>query len=266
MKLQRILFIACVLTTHAVAAPQTKPATRARLSVEVTNTAPGLLSLRAEQAPLSAVAAELARRLEIKVTVSAALKSQPLTLTFDRLTLEEALIRLAPQVFADYETRTQPGAQPRCLAVYLQTVNEPLPAPHASLSTSSEAIVMEGDTEAGTATGADTPTQAEQTEPPLRVTYEHQLLTVTAHQQPLATLLFAIAVKLGASFDVSGSTLSAASTELSDPVNASLPGLPVEAALRQLSPHLTLYQREALHSGEKQLLRLVLNGKEQRAP
>jgi hypothetical protein len=211
------------------------------------------ISLKARDASLKDIAAELSRRLRIPVAVTPLMQKHLVTTNFSDLVLEPAMQQLAPQVFIDYEIDTTPGKAPRPLGIYLQGYNEAPPAENAVVRGNSDVMVIEGDTE-------DTGTEKkdkDDKEEELRVKYEKGELTVKAKQQPLVVVLYAIANELGIPLQVTN--------EINDPVTVNIEKLPVESALHQLSPNLRLYLRADLLTQERRPLRILLVEQEKKS-
>ena len=121
---------------------QTKPA----WSVKMSKAAPHTFTVKATEARLSDVVAEISRLAKVPVTLSPLMQKQRVTLDFGGLNLDAMLRMLAPQPVVDYEAGGD-DPQPRPLAIYLQALNERPPAPSAEMRSNSEAILIEGDTE-----------------------------------------------------------------------------------------------------------------------
>ena len=203
------------------------------------------ISLKARDASLKDIAAELSRRLRIPVAVTPIMQKHLVTTNFSDLVLEPAMQQLAPQVFIDYEIDTTPGKASRPLGIYLQGYNEAPPAENAVVRGNSDVMIIEGDTE-DTGETKDKGDKEEE----LRVKYEKGELTIKAKKQPLVVVLYAIANELGIPFQVTN--------EINDPVTVNIEKLPVESALQELSPYIRLYLRADLLTQERRPLRLLL--------
>jgi hypothetical protein len=208
------------------------------------------ISLKAQDAKLKEIAAELSKRLKIPVAVSAIMEKQTVTTNFSDLVLEPAMQMLAPQVFIDYEVDTTPGINPRPLAIYFQGYNERPPSETAVVRGNSDVMVIEGNTE-------DTPAETDESEQELKVTYEKGELTVKAKKQPLIVVLYGIANELGIPLEVKN--------EVTDLVTISITKTSVESTLQQLGPNIRLYLRADLQLQERRPLRLVLVGPEKKS-
>jgi hypothetical protein len=221
---------------------QTRPAWRLR----VAQSAPVTLSLDAVNAPLTEIAAEIGRKLNVPVILSTLIQNQRITLEFTKLPLEAALGLLAPQYYIDYVVGGDDAFQPKHVGIFLQAYNEaPPPLSVAGRKGVTLALVVEGEL-----SDSEDNAKAETDDPPLIVNYEQKQLTVRARKQPIAVVLSEIAVRVGVPFD-----LEADSTEI---VDASFYRYPLDQALRNLSPSARLYFRTGSHSSEITPLRIVL--------
>jgi type II secretory pathway component GspD/PulD (secretin) len=225
-------------------------------SVRVHKTNPATITLQAKNAPLRDIAADIARQLGVPLMLSPLMQQQKVTLEFSRNPVETAMRLLAPQVYADYEVSGDASVTPKPLAYYLQGFNEPPPPLTTVVKGSSEAFIIEGNTEDGTdnpaagSSGTAQKTEAAQNEP-LTVTYEKGQLSVKSVKQPLNIVLFEIANKIGIPFEMQGDT--------KDIVDVSFSNYTLEQAVHSLaSPAIRLYIRTDLLSYETKPLRLVL--------
>ena len=173
------------------------------------------------------------------------MEKQKVTVDFGGLNLEATLRMLAPQPYVDYVTGGDDPEQPKPLAVYLQGANEHPPSSTASVRGSSEAILIEGNTEDSTDGQAQT-----KEEDPLKVTFANNQLSVRAHKQPLSVVLFRIANEIGVPFELRYESPEVIDVEFS---NYSL-----EQAVRSLSPEVRFYYRLDLQTFQAQPLRMVL--------
>ena len=205
------------------------------------------LSLKAEKAPLSTIASEIAKKLKIPVLVGRSLEKRDVTTDFKGLTLEPAMHLLAPAVYIDYEVNHAPGMMPQPVGIYLNGYEDVVPPLNAVIPNNSEAILIEGDTEEGV---GDPKTSPEKKEDPLRVVYERYQLTVKANQQPLSVVLYKIASEVGIPLEIR--------TDYSEVVNLDINKLPLEDAVLRLSPNVRLYVRADLQRMERRPFRMVL--------
>lgn len=210
------------------------------------------ITLKAQDATVKEIAAELSKRLRIPIAVTPIIEKHRVTVNFSDLVLEPAMQQLAPQVFVDYEIDMAPAKTPRPLAIYLQGYNEPAPAENAVVKGNSDVIVVEGDTEdTGEAKDKD------DKEPELKVKYEKGELSVIARKQPLVVVLYAIANELGIPLQVTD--------EIVDPISVNIQKASVESALQQLSQNIRLYLRADLMTQERRPLRLLLVGQDKKS-
>ncbi len=210
------------------------------------------ITLKAQDATVKEIAAELSKRLRIPIAVTPIIQKHRVTVNFSDLVLEPALQQLAPQVFIDYEIDTAPGKTQRPVGIYLQGYNESPPAENAVVKGNSDVIVVEGDTEdTGEANDKDDKEQE------LKVKYEKGELSVIAKSQPLVVVLYAIANELGIPLQVTD--------EIVDPISVNIQKASVESAVQQLSQHIRLYLRADLMTQERRPLRLVLVGHDKKS-
>jgi len=229
--------------------PDSKPAAKAPYTLRVRSKPILNISLKAEKAKLSDIAADLSRRLKIPVQVNPALDKQLVSLDFSELTLEPAMILMAPQVYIDYEVQTGDGEPPRPLGIFFYAANQAEPPPNAVVPGRSESLLFEGDTEDGVEPKTDDAKKKIE-EQPLRIQFQNNILSVKAKQQPLALVLLKIGSELGIPVDIEYDT-----TEV---VDAEITKLSVEDAMRRISPNIRLFVRADLQRSERKALRLVL--------
>jgi hypothetical protein len=210
------------------------------------------VTLKARDATVKDIAAELSKRLRIPIAVSAVIEKHRVTVNFSDLVLEPALQQLAPQVFIDYEIDMAIGKTPRPLGIFLQGYNEPQPSDSAVVKGNSDVIIIEGDTEdTGESKDKDDKDQE------LKVTYEKNELSVFARKQPLVVVLYAIANELEVPLQVTD--------EIVDPISINIQKASVESALQQLSRNIRLYLRADLMTQERRPLRIVLVGQDKKS-
>jgi hypothetical protein len=140
------------------------------------------------------------------------------------------------------------GTQPRPLGIFFYPLNQSPPA-NAVIPGNTQSMLVEGNTE----DGVEPETDAEKKkleEEPLRILYENYQLSVKAKHQPLPLVLLKIGDELGIPVDISYE-----STEIVDTV---INKLPLEDAIRHLSPNIKLFVRADLQHAERRALRLVL--------
>ena len=227
----------------------TKPAAKLPYVVKI-KTRPLLnISIKAEKAKMSEVAQELSKKLKVPIFLGPERENELLTLEFSELTLEPALQLLSPTVYVDYEIDTGSGVPPKALAAYLFDANQGEPPLTAVVNGSTQSVLIEGNTEDGVEPANDDEKKKLE-EQPLRIAFRDSLLTVKAKKQPLTLVLLKIGEELGIPVDIQ---------QQSDAVvDADISKLPVEDAVRQLSPHIRLFLRADLTRAERRALRLVL--------
>jgi hypothetical protein len=214
-------------------------------SVRMSRAAPHTFTVKAREARLADITGEISRLVKVPVSLSPLVEKQKVTLDFGGLNLEATLRMLAPQAFVDYVQGGDDPEQPKPLAVYLQGMNERPPSLTASVRGSSEAVVIEGNTE----DDADGQSQKKEAEP-LKVTFANNQLSVRARKQPLSVVLFKIANEVGVPFEMRYESPAVVDVEFS---NYSL-----EQALKSLSPEVRFYYRLDLVTFQAQPLRLLL--------
>jgi hypothetical protein len=167
-----------------------------------------------------------------------------LTIEFSQLTLEPALQLMSPTVYVDYEI--SPGEQPKALGIYLFDANQGEPPLTAVVNGSNQSMLIEGNTE----DGVEPAPEGDEKEKPLQIHFKDNLLTIKAKKQPLSLVLLKIGEELGIPVDIQELTSSI--------IDADISKLPVEEAVRQLSPNIRLFLRADLTRAERRALRLVL--------
>ena len=207
------------------------------------------ISLKAEKAKMTEVAQELSKRLKAPIFLGTERKNELLTIEFSELTLEPALQLLAPTVYVDYEINTATMDPPKPLGIYLFDTNQGEPPLTAVLTSATQSMLIEGDTEDGVEPETDEAKKKVE-EQPLRISFKDNLLSVKAKQQPLPLVLLKIGEELGIPVDIQDQGITIVDKDISK--------LPVEDAVRQLSPHIRLYIRADLTHADRRALRLVL--------
>lgn len=207
------------------------------------------ISLKAEKAKMSEVAQELSKKLKTPVFLGPERKDELVTVEFSELMLEPALQLLSPTVYVDYEIDTGAFAQPKALGIFLFDNNQGQPPLTAVVNGSTQSMLIEGNTEDGVEPETDEAKQKLE-EQPLRITFQNNLLTVKAKQQPLPLVLLKIGEQLGVPVDIQQQSVAIVDTEISK--------LPVEDVVRQLSPNIRLFLRADLTRAERRALRIVL--------
>jgi hypothetical protein len=206
------------------------------------------ISLKAEKVKLVEIAAELSKRLKTPVVVGSSLQSEVVSIEFSGLTLEPAMQLMAPAVYVDYEIETNANAQPKPLGIYFWDANSGEPSITSSIQSSTQSMLIEGDTE----DGVEPQTDAEKKkleEQPLRIQFQENKLSVKAKKQPLVLVLLKIGEELGIPVDIQ--------FETEDTVDVEISKMSVEDAVRKLSPNIKLFLRADLLHAERRVLRIV---------
>lgn len=199
------------------------------------------VSLKADKAKLSEIAADLAKRLGVKVILGPTMEKEAITVEFADLTIEPAMSLLAPRVYIDYEIRA--GAQPVPLGIFLLGTTDHDPSPIAVVEGSSQAMLIEGNTEDTGQPLADDPLQVDFDD-------ENDQMTIKSKKQPLAAVVLTIADVLGVQAEIKYEATEIVDTEIKD--------TPFEDAITRLSPNIRLYVRDDLTRSRKTPLRLLL--------
>lgn len=217
-------------------------------SVKMSKNAPHTFSVKAKEARVGDIAKEFARLLKVPVSLSPLMSNQRISVEFSGMNLDAALRLIAPHPFVDYVTSGDDAAEPKPLAIYLQALNEPPPPLTATVRNTSEAILIEGDTEDGV--GDEESQRKREEADTLIVKYERNLLSVRAQKQPLTIVLYKIASELGVPFELRWESM--------DLVDVDFSNYPLDQALRRLSPTVRFYYRADLQTFQVQPLRLSL--------
>jgi SspJ family small acid-soluble spore protein len=197
------------------------------------------VSVNAENARLSEIAADLSRALSAPVFVGPTIMNETITIQFSDAPLEPALRSLAPRVLIDYEIRQ--NAPPVPLGIYLAGFADRDPDLTAVVRGRSQGLLIAGNTE-------DTGQPLK--DDPLQIVYEKGRLALKSKQQPLQAVVLAIADTLGVPAEIKYETLEIVNTEIRD----SSP----EDALLALSPSVRLYVRVDANLLNRTLLRIVV--------
>ena len=203
------------------------------------------IDLKSNEASVAEIVAKLSKELEIPVLMSPVMQKARISVDFEGMPLEGAVLMMAPRPYADYEISGDGGTLTRMVALYLYALNEPPPSESAVVRGDSEAILISGDTEEGT----EQASKGEQ-EVSLSVKMERNQFTVRARKQPLTAVLYEIASKVDIPFEMK--------YDSSEIVNVDLNNATMEQVVRTLSPNIRLYQRTDLQTYETRPLRLVL--------
>src|SRR5256714_14555121 len=155
------------------------------------------ISLRAENAKLTDIAADLSKKLKAPVALSPVMQKQRATIDFADVVLEPAMQLLAPLVYIDYEIDSAPGAHPRPVGIYLSAHNEPAPAINANVRSTSQAFIISGNTEGESDDDDDDDIQ---------ISYRNGKLTLKAKDQPLLDVLSRISDETGVRLEAKDDT------------------------------------------------------------
>jgi len=207
------------------------------------------IGLKAEKVKLVDIAAELNKRLKTPVIVGSSLQSEVVSIEFSGLTLEPAMQLMAPAVYIDYEIETSGNTPPKPLGIYFWDANAGEPSITASIQSSTQSMLIEGNTE----DGVEPQTDAEKKkleEQPLRVQFQENKLSVKAKKQSLVLVLLKIGEELGVPVDIQ--------FETEDMIDIEINKMSVEDAIRKLSPNIKLFLRADLLHAERRVLRMVL--------
>ena len=207
------------------------------------------ISLKAEKAKLAEVAQELSQRLKTPIFLGPQRQHDLISIEFSELTLEPALQLMSPTVYVDYEIDTGSSKPPKPLGIFFYDANQGEPSPTAVVTGSSQAMLIEGNTEDGVETATEEDKKKAE-ENPLRVSYANSALSVKAKKQLLPLVLLKIGEELNIPVDIQNENRSIVDAEISK--------LPVEDVIRQLSPHIRLFMRADLTRAERRALRLIL--------
>jgi hypothetical protein len=227
-------------------AQKTVPAQAKNWSVKVSKSEPHTFTVKATDARLVEIVAEISKVVHVPITLSPLMQKQRVTLDFGGLNLDATLRMLAPSPVVDYELGGD-DPQPKALAIYLQAVNEQPPAPGVEVRGGAQMILIEGDTEEGTDEAAERKRKEEEV---LKVTYANSQLSVRAHKQPLSVVLFRVASEVGVPFDLR--------YESTQTIDVEFDNYPLDQAVRSLSPEVRLYYRQDLQTFQIKPLRLAL--------
>src|SRR4030095_11577953 len=189
---------------------------------------------------MTEIAGDLSKRLGTQVILGRTMAKETLSHEFEDLPLEFALRLLAPQVYVDYEIRGD--SKPTMLAVYLVGVGDPDPSLSEVVHSSSQAMMIEGNTE-------DVVEESSANDP-LQVELEDNQLTIKSKKQPLVAVVLAVAELLSVPAEIKYESSEIVDTEIKD--------TPFEDAIPKLSPNIRLYVRADLTRTKRTPLRLAL--------
>ena len=222
--------------------PSAKPAPKKKHRWRITESDLMAVSLKADKAKMTEVAADLSRRLRTPVILGASLKQAAISVEFADLLFEPAMTLVAPRVYVDYEVRA--NAKPKMLAIYLMGADDPEPSKNETVKSGSEAMMIEGNTE-------DEPAAAGAPEDdPLQVDLDDNFLTITSKKQPLIAVVLTIAEVLEVPAEVN--------YESSEIIDTVIKDTPFEDAITRLSPNVRVYVRADLTRSTRAPLRVRL--------
>jgi len=207
------------------------------------------ISLKAEKAKLSEIAEALSKRLKIPVLLGSTMEAEQVSTEFSELMLEPAVQLLAPSVYIDYEIITGSSGAPRPLGIFFYGSDQGEPPLTAIVHGSTQSMLIEGDTEEG----VEPQTEEERKrleEQPLKINFQNNFLSVKSKKQPLVLVLLKIGEQLGIPVDIQYQPAEIVDLELNK--------MPVEDAIRRLSPNIQMFVRADLTRSERRVLRLVL--------
>lgn len=220
-----------------------KPAAKKKHRLRITEGDMMVVSLKADKAKMTDVAADLSKRLRTPVILGPSLKQAAITVEFADLLFEPAMALVAPRVFVDYEIRA--SAKPAMLGIFLLGEDDPDPDKNALVKSSSQALMMEGNTE-------DEPALSEfdREADPLQVDLDDNFLTIRSKKQPLIAVVLTIAEVLEIPAEIR--------YESSEIIDTVLKDTSFEDAITRLSPNIRLYFRSDLRRSTKMPLRIAL--------
>ncbi|HEY2971196.1 MAG TPA: hypothetical protein VGJ48_01665 [Pyrinomonadaceae bacterium] len=239
------IFLAVDVRAQGQTQPQSaaRPAPKKKFRLRITKGYITGVSLKADKVRMTDIAVELSKRLGARVILGPTMTKESITVEFIDLPLEPALRLLAPRVYLDYEIRA--NAQPTLVGIFLMGQDDPDPAKTAVVQGSSEAMLIEGNTE-----DIGEQSAAQPVDDPLQVDLEDNYLTIRSKKQLLAYVVLTIAEVLEIPAEIKYD-----STEIVDTV---IKDTPFEDAITRLSPNIRLYVRADLTRSQRTPLRLVL--------
>lgn len=236
-----------ILLLQSPAAPQPAPPIEVKPAFALEKLAGNKWSLAVPNggALLTDIAIELRSKLEVPVTVSKTLATGRLKSGFTRLSLEEALTRLAPRAYIDYRVTSGAAGKTMLTTITLQDAAEtPPPLPRESHTS----VVFEGMPDDPTVETLEPLRQAADAQkmleplpagPFLRISYQHGLVTLRAHQATPAAIGNDLAMRLSVAFTLHSGFEAG-------PIDLEITSVPVDELARWLPPGMSvLYRREA---------------------
>lgn len=197
------------------------------------------VALTADGVRLSALAADLSKRLGAPVTLGPSLAEETLSVSVLESPLEQALTSFAPRAIVDYVIRQD--AHPIPQHIYLLGVTDPDPSRSSVIRGPSEGLLITGHTEDSTTPSADDP---------LKVMGDGRALTISSKQQPLGVVAVAIGEVLGVPVE--------RKFEATQLIDADIRDSPAEEAIARLSPNIAAYVRVDVNRSERTLLKILV--------
>ena len=204
------------------------------------------VTLKAREARIADIAADLGMRLRARVVVGPDLAKDTVSVDLPSSPLETVLQSLAPRVLVDYEVRQ--NAQPLPLAIHLLSAADDEPRANTAARGVSQGVVISGHTE-------ETPN--DDGSDPVTISGDAQRLSIAAKNQPLALVAMAVADVLGVTLDLT--------YPAGEPVDVRVTNLPAEDAVLGISPNLRMHVRVDLSRAERTPLKLVVTRPDARA-
>ena len=145
--------------------------------------------------------------------------------------------------------RSRNGGEPEPIGIYFYAANQAEPPMASAVGVNNQSLLVEGNTEDGLKSEKkDDQKQSE--EPPLKVSFQNNFLSVKARKQPIALVLLKIGEAMGIPVEVQ--------SQVDQLVDRDIAKAPADDAILRLSPNITLYLRADLTHAEKRALKIVL--------
>ncbi len=219
-----------------------KPAAKKKYTLRITKGDITGVSLKADKAKMSEIAADLGKQLGTKVILGPTMTKEAITVEFSDLAIEPAMRLLAPHAYIDYEIRA--NAQPTLMGIFLMGQEDPTPDKSAVVQGSTQAMMIEGNTEDVTEQAA-----AERDDP-LQVDLDDDHITIKSKKQALQAVVLTIAEVLEVPAEIKYDSNEIVDTEVKDVL--------YEDAIARLSPNIRLYMRADLTRSLRTPLRITL--------
>lgn len=234
--------------TPSVTTRQSRPASKS-FKLRIKNEGPlRFLKLSARDSNVSEIAAELSRQLEIPVQVSPAVSHQKLTVEINWIVLEGLVRFLAGKPYIDYVATADDLGYDKPLAIYLYAPNEAPPPLNATVKSTTETFVFEGNTEEGNEE------YEKRKKEHLEVTFRNSRLSLRAEKQPLGVVISTVANELGIPYEFADNSPQS----VNEIVSLNLKDYLVDQALRSLSPAVRFFFRSNVMTLERYPIRIVL--------